>query len=123
MYEVDDRDTVVELHNVPSPDVGAPLPHLVCDEHHVLLAYLINEPDPAWDEEWERNLVDAAMERVKLRVRPEHYQIFYLSAVKGLKTGEVARMLQVNIGQVYLIRHRLAKDVKREVERLKEKPL
>lgn len=81
------------------------------------------EPDPVWDEEWERNLVDAAMERVKLRVRPEHYQIFHLSAVKGLKTGEVARMLQVNLGQVYLIRHRLAKDVKREVERLKEKPL
>ena len=31
---------------------------------------------------------------------------------KGLATGEVARMLQVNIGQVYLIRHRLAKEVK-----------
>lgn len=79
--------------------------------------------DAAWDEEWESNLVDAAMERVKLRVKPEHYQIFYLSAVKGLKTGEVARMLQVNIGQVYLVRHRLAKEVKREVQRLKEKPL
>jgi DNA-directed RNA polymerase specialized sigma24 family protein len=81
------------------------------------------QQDAAWDEEWERNLVDAAMERVKLRVKPEHYQIFYLSAVKGLKTGEVAKMLQVNVGQVYLIRHRLAKEVKREVERLKEKPL
>ena len=81
------------------------------------------EQDTAWDEEWERNLVDAAMERVKLRVKPEHYQIFHLSAVKGLKTGEVARMMQVNIGQVYLIRHRLAKEVKREVERLKQKPL
>jgi len=81
------------------------------------------QQDAAWDEEWERNLVDAAMERVKLRVKAEHYQIFHLSAVKGLKTGEVARILQVNIGQVYLIRHRLAKEVKREVERLKEKPL
>lgn len=79
--------------------------------------------DAAWDEEWERNLVDAAMERVKLRVRPEHYQIFYLSAVKGLGTRQVARMLEVNLGQVYLVRHRLAKEVKREVERLKEKPL
>jgi hypothetical protein len=49
VYEVDDRDTVVELLDVPSPDIGAPLPHLICDEHHVLLAYLINEPDPAWD--------------------------------------------------------------------------
>ena len=81
------------------------------------------QQDAAWDDEWQRNLVDAAMERVKLRVKPEHYQIFHLSAVKGLKTGEVARMLQVNIGQVYLIRHRLAKEVKREVARLKEQPL
>ncbi|MCL4177966.1 MAG: sigma-70 family RNA polymerase sigma factor [Verrucomicrobia bacterium] len=81
------------------------------------------QQDAAWDEEWERNLVDAAMERVKLRVKPEHYQIFYLSAVKGLRPGEVARMLQVNVGRVYLVRHRLVKDVKREVERLKQKPL
>lgn len=81
------------------------------------------QQDAAWDEEWERNLVDAAMERVKLRVNAEHYQIFHLSAVKGLKTMEVARMLKVNVGQVYLVRHRLAKDVKREIERLKEKPL
>jgi RNA polymerase sigma factor (sigma-70 family) len=88
-------------------------------------------PDPAgtaafeeaWDQEWERNLVDAAMERVKLLVKPEHYQIFYLSAVKGLATTEVARMLQVNVGQVYLVRHRIAKEVKREVERLRDKPL
>jgi RNA polymerase sigma factor (sigma-70 family) len=88
-------------------------------------------PDPsgaaafeeAWDQEWERNLIDAAMERVKLRVKPEHYQIFYLSAVKRLGTGQVARMLQVNVGQVYLVRHRIAKEVKREVERLSDKPL
>jgi RNA polymerase sigma factor (sigma-70 family) len=81
------------------------------------------ELESAWDDEWERNLVDAAMERVKLRVKPEHYQIFYLSAVKGLGTREVAKMLHVNAGQVYLVRHRLAKEVKREVKRLKEKPL
>ncbi len=88
-------------------------------------------PDPAgpaafeqaWDEEWERNLVDAAMERVKLRVKPEHYQVFYLSAVKGVGPREVARTLQVNVGRVYLIRHRIAKEVKREIERLRVKPL
>ena len=80
------------------------------------------QQDAVWDDEWERNLVDAAMERVKLRVKPEHYQIFYLSVVKGLGTLDVARMLQINVGKVYLVRHRLAKEVKREVERLKDKP-
>lgn len=79
--------------------------------------------EDAWEEEWERNLVDAAMERVKLRVKPDHYQIFYLSAVKGLATSEVARSLQVNPARVYLIRYRLAKEVKREIERIREKPL
>lgn len=109
--------------------VGCPSPAGDRDSRQTPTVERIADPasgvaqDAAWDDEWERNLVDAAMERVKLRVRPEHYQIFYLSAVKGLKTGEVARMLQVNIGQVYLVRHRLAKDVKREVERLKKKPL
>lgn len=83
----------------------------------------VEQQDAGWNDEWERNLVDAALERVKLRVKPEHYQIFYLSAVKGLGTLEVARMLQINAGQVYLVRHRLAKEVKREVGRLKEKPL
>jgi RNA polymerase sigma-70 factor (ECF subfamily) len=81
------------------------------------------EPDAAWDEEWERNLVGAALERLRLRVRPEHYQIFHLCAVKGLGPREVARMLQTSIGQVYLVRHRLAKEVRREVQRLKDKPV
>jgi hypothetical protein len=49
VYEVDDRDTVVELHDVPKPDVGAPLPHIVCSEGLVVLAYLVSEPDPSWD--------------------------------------------------------------------------
>jgi hypothetical protein len=49
VYEVDELDTVVELHDVPRPDIGAPLPHLVSDEGRVVLAYLVSEPDPAWD--------------------------------------------------------------------------
>ena len=81
------------------------------------------ELESAWNGGWERNLIDAAMERVKLRVKPEHYQIFHLSAVKALKPGEVARLLQINIGKVYLVRHRVAKEVKREIQRLKEKPI
>lgn len=49
VYEVDDRDTVVELDDAPAPDVGAPIPHLICDDYQVLLAYLVGEPDPDWD--------------------------------------------------------------------------
>lgn len=49
MYEVDDLDRVVELSTAPRPDVGAPLPLVVSDEGHLLLAYIVSEPDPDWD--------------------------------------------------------------------------
>ena len=49
MYEVDSLDRVVKLRDAPRPDSGAPLPTLVCDEHHLLLAYIASEPDPTWD--------------------------------------------------------------------------
>jgi RNA polymerase sigma-70 factor (ECF subfamily) len=85
-------------------------------------------PDPAslkldtiWDEEWEKNLVDAALEKVKLQIKPEHYQIFYLSAVKGFRAGEIARMLKVSAGRVYLARHRVGALVKQEIERLRKR--
>src|SRR5579862_6066408 len=44
VYEVDSLDTVVELYDAPRPDVGAPLPMLLSDGLHVLLAYLVSEP-------------------------------------------------------------------------------
>jgi len=49
MYEVDSRDSVVELTDVPQSDVGAPCPAIVAAEHHLDLLYLVSESDPNWD--------------------------------------------------------------------------
>ena len=49
MYPVDEKDTVVEISDAPRPDVGAPLPLLLADDHRLLLAYLLSDPDPNWD--------------------------------------------------------------------------
>jgi hypothetical protein len=49
VYEIDDLDRVIELSSAPRPDVGAPLPLVIGDEHRLLLAYIISESDPAWD--------------------------------------------------------------------------
>src|SRR5262245_41403954 len=35
-----------------------------------------------WDEEWQANLFETALQRAKLRVKEEHFQIFHLYAVK-----------------------------------------
>jgi hypothetical protein len=49
MYEVDERDRVVELKDVPQSSVGAPIPYVLADEHRVVIAYYLEESDPAWD--------------------------------------------------------------------------
>lgn len=49
MYDVDDKDRVVQLETAPQCAVGAPLPLVLADEGHVLLAYIVAEPDPDWD--------------------------------------------------------------------------
>jgi RNA polymerase sigma-70 factor (ECF subfamily) len=85
-------------------------------------------PDPVglrlealWNEEWEKNLIDAALERVKSVVNAKQYQIFYLHVIKKSPVQKVARTLGVNAAQVYLAKHRVGNLVKKEVERLRVK--
>jgi len=58
MYQVDEKDKVIELKNVPQSSVGAPMPVILSDEHQVFLAYLLqyetnwNNPKSA---DFERN--------------------------------------------------------------------
>ncbi|MHC1764693.1 MAG: RNA polymerase sigma factor [Verrucomicrobiia bacterium] len=71
-----------------------------------------------WDEEWPRNLSDAALQRVKERVAARQYQLFDLYAVKGRPAREVARLLRVNVAQVYLAKYRVTALVKKEIRNL-----
>ena len=87
-------------------------------------------PDPlslkleaSWDEEWERNLVDAAIERVKRKVDPKQYQLFDLYVFKKWSVTKVARTLKVNPGKVYLIKHRINNLIKKEIAYLQTKPI
>ena len=82
-------------------------------------------PDPAslkldtvWEEEWQKNLLDAALERVRQQVAPKQFQIFDLSVLRELPVADVTLLLKVNAAQVYLARHRVGALVKKEVKRL-----
>lgn len=74
-----------------------------------------------WDREWERNLFDAALERVKMRVNARQFQIFECCVVKRWSASRVAESLRVNIAQVYLAKHRVSAMVKKEVAALAKK--
>ena len=82
-------------------------------------------PDPAgldldaiWDAEWEKHLFEAAIERVKTQVKPKHYQIFDLYVIKQWPVEKVARTLEINVGQIYLAKHRVSALIRREVKKL-----
>jgi RNA polymerase sigma-70 factor (ECF subfamily) len=71
-----------------------------------------------WEAEWQKNLVDAALERVKKKVPARQYQIFYMHSVKNMPAGDIARLLGVSRAKVYVVRHRVGNMVKQEVQRL-----
>jgi RNA polymerase sigma-70 factor (ECF subfamily) len=71
-----------------------------------------------WDEEWQKNLIDAAMERVKRKVPAKQYQIFYLHSVKNMPGRDISKLLGVSTAKVYVVRHRIGRLVKREVQTL-----
>ena len=70
--------------------------------------------DAAWEEEWQRNVLAAALERVKHKVDAKHYQIFDCVVMKQWPVSKVAAELRVSVAQVYLVRHRISGLVKRE---------
>jgi len=71
-----------------------------------------------WDLEWQQNLVDAALERVKRQIKEEHYQMFDLYVVKKWPISKVAKTLGVSAGRVYLAKHRVSGLLKKEIQRL-----
>jgi RNA polymerase sigma-70 factor (ECF subfamily) len=78
--------------------------------------------EAAWDDEWQANLLSAAMERVKRRVKEEHYQMFDLYVVKGWPVAKVAEVLGVGTGRIYLAKHRVTALIKKEMRLLEKKP-
>jgi len=82
-------------------------------------------PDPdslrledVWQEEWQKNLVGAALERVKTRVSARQYQIFDLCLLQNWSAQDVASTLGLNRAQVYLAKCRVSAIVRKEVRRL-----
>ena len=71
-----------------------------------------------WDAEWQSNLIGAATDRVKRRVRPKHYQMFELHVLKELPVAQVAKALGVSKAQVHLAKHRISRLVKKEIQHL-----
>jgi RNA polymerase sigma-70 factor (ECF subfamily) len=72
------------------------------------------------DAEWQERLRERALKDLQLEVKAEHYQVFHLLTLEHKSVDEVARMVGRNRAQVYLIRHRVGKELKKTVMRLEK---
>jgi RNA polymerase sigma factor (sigma-70 family) len=76
--------------------------------------------DTVWDAEWKKNLFEAAIARVKKKIEPKQFQIFDCYVRKEWPAQKVAARLRVNVGQVYLARHRVGALLKKEIRALEK---
>jgi len=74
-----------------------------------------------WDVEWEKNLLDAAMAKVKRQIDPQKYQIFDFYVNKEWTPKKVAETFSIPIAQVYLAKHRVTEMIKEEVQKINAK--
>jgi RNA polymerase sigma factor (sigma-70 family) len=76
--------------------------------------------DPTAEEsEWQSHVLDAALTRLARRVPAKHFQLFDLMARQQWPVLRVSRELGMNPATVYVVRHRLMKQLKGEVEKLR----
>jgi len=71
-----------------------------------------------WNEAWEKNLLEAALEKVRRRVDARQFQIFDCYVLREWPVKQVTRALGVTAMQVYLAKHRVGGLLKRELAEL-----
>lgn len=77
--------------------------------------------DAAMEEaEWQEHVLGVALARLAVRVPAKHFQIFELYARQSWPVLRVSRELGVNPATVYVVNHRLTKQLKVEVSRLQQ---
>jgi RNA polymerase sigma factor (sigma-70 family) len=72
-----------------------------------------------FERDWNEAVAATALERVKTQVKPKHFQIFDLYAVKHWPLRRISRTLGVNVAQVYLVKSRIALMLKQETRQVK----
>lgn len=71
-----------------------------------------------WDEEWKSNLEYVALERLKRKANPKHYQIFDLYVLRNWPVEKVMRTLRISADQIYKVKSRLVPLLKMEIDYL-----
>jgi RNA polymerase sigma-70 factor (ECF subfamily) len=70
------------------------------------------------EQEFDREILEEAMRRVRLRVAPQTWQAFWLTAHEALSGAQAAARIPMQVAQVYVAKRRVQKMLQEEVARL-----
>jgi|TARA_B100000959_G_scaffold182154_1_gene190445 RNA polymerase sigma-70 factor (ECF subfamily) len=79
------------------------------------------ELERIWDEEWQKNIIQTALKRLKQTVSPKQFQIYKCHCIDEWSVKEVCKALNVNRAQVYMAKQRVGKLFKAELTRAHER--
>src|SRR6185312_6688769 len=68
--------------------------------------------------EFDRELLEEATVRVRLRVAPQTWKAFELTALEGLSGAEAAKRIPMQVAQVFIAKRRVLKMLEEEVAKL-----
>jgi RNA polymerase sigma-70 factor (ECF subfamily) len=68
--------------------------------------------------EFDRELLEEAVARVRLRVAPQTWEAFRLTALEGLSGAEAAQRIPMQVAQVFVAKRRVQKMLSAEVAKL-----
>jgi RNA polymerase sigma-70 factor (ECF subfamily) len=79
--------------------------------------------DQFYEQEWQKNVLDAAIAKVKRKLDPQRYQIFDFYVNREWPPEKVAAAFNISVDQVYLAKHRITELIKSEAKRLENEML
>jgi len=92
--------------------------------HHSSVDEIADPADPVvdavWDEEWQRNVTEAALQKLAAQISVKQYQVFYLHVIRGRPVREVAAGLKASAAYVHLVKHRVGRLFRKIVARVEK---
>jgi len=70
------------------------------------------------DQEWLKRITQRALNDLQIEVKAEHFQIFHLLEIECKSIPEVAKLVDRNRAQIYLIKHRVGNVFRKILRRL-----
>ena len=105
------------------PAAASQFPHMDEDTNGTPTIEALADPasldiDSKWETDWQQNIIDSAIARVKERVDPLDYQMFDLHVLKLWPAAKVAALLNVKLSNVYFAKYDILRRIKSEVKKI-----